>query len=134
MLTFLAIVLYSALVLLASIESVILVATAGVAMQHLRAGGVFATIPQQCTPSPLVVYTPSDRKCKGDLDKKWSNSGLQNSFPEPFFYWFRRTAAQRSEPRSFSTHTNEVQSASADRARSHHPNFGAPVKRLPNCC
>ena len=37
-------VLYSALVLLASIEKVILVAKAGVVMQHLRAAGVFAII------------------------------------------------------------------------------------------
>ena len=37
-------VLYSALVLLASIEKVILVAKGGVVMQHLRAAGVFAII------------------------------------------------------------------------------------------
>ena len=37
-------VLYSALVLLASIEKVILVAEAGMVMQHLRAAGVFAII------------------------------------------------------------------------------------------
>ena len=38
-------VLYSALVLLASIENVILVAKAGVVMQHLRPARVFLRIP-----------------------------------------------------------------------------------------
>ena len=37
-------VLYSTLVLLVSIENVILVAKAGVVMQHLRDAGVFAII------------------------------------------------------------------------------------------
>ena len=39
-----AVLLYSASVLLASIEKVILVAEAGMVMQHLRAAGVFAII------------------------------------------------------------------------------------------
>ena len=47
------------------------------------------------------IYTPSDPKYKGGLDKKRYNSGLQNSFPNRFFYWFRRTAAQRAEQGSF---------------------------------
>ena len=79
------------------------------------------------------IRTPSDSQYKQGLDKMRCNSGLSNSFSERFFYWFCRARAQSAEPVSFSSHIKKVRSTPAQVARLHHPNFGAPVKRVPIC-
>ena len=72
-----------------------------------------------------------------NISKVWTKCGVtqayQTLFPNVFFYWFYRAREQSAEPVSFSSHIKKVRSTPAQVARLHHPNFGAPVKRVPIC-
>ena len=86
---------------------------------------------QRSAPSHLI--TPSDSQYKQGLDKMRCNSGLSNSFSERFFLLvLSRMRAKRRTGVFFIPH-KKVRSTPAQVARLHHPNFGAPVKRVPIC-
>ena len=82
-------------------------------------------------PPPTLLLPPIP-----NISKVWTKCGVthayQTLFPNVFFYWFYRALAQSAEPVSFSSHIKKVRSTPAQVARLH-PNFGAPVKRVPIC-